>query len=525
MDVQSYPFEESMVNLASGPHIEESMVNHILRVHGDMLQREGATEMFDRISRQERDRLFSGLTAEGHMQAMLAADEGGLGWRLATSVARPANLGALVASAPKVRSMAAAAVHAGLLRAGQVEDHLESWTRRVEDAYLDELDEVERVKAEDYLSKARRAAEDQWLAVSRGGGGEVVPAPRADATYGQEISPDLDADPESSSRIFAGPHLQKELAKLQDCTRLRSLEGISRQQSNWPQLQRLQELRHPQVSHQWLWHLDSHRGAVLTQSDYVSCVQKRLGAQCYQGDESCRLCGSPLDPQLNHSEVCATAEATRGHYACVRALVEGLRLADGAVTTEPRGLTSTQARPADILTTAAVPGRSAALDVCIASPDAAAAQEDAAEAAFQRKLHHYRHVIPELAAAGIAFRPMIWTADGRPHPAATRTLHFAAKQAVNRGAGSSSTPKALVRRWQNEVQIAIMRRRAAMARAVLPRPSDRAMWLLTGYSHLQASSGMREPRIEDADGLGELPESVFEEEEEESPVEDDMDDA
>ena len=116
---------------------------------------------------------------------------------------------------------------------------------------------------------------------------------------------------------------------------------------------------------------------------------------------------------------------------------------------------------------------------------------------------------------------MIWTADGRPHPAATRTLHFAAKQAVNRGAGSGSTPKAFVRRWQHEVQVAIMRRRAAMARAVLPRPSDQAMWLLTGYSHLQASSGMREPRIEDAD-VGELLESVLEED---AAEEEDMVDA
>ena len=106
----------------------------------------------------------------------------------------------------------------------------------------------------------------------------------------------------------------------------------------------------------------------------------------------------------------------------VLAVVDGLRVADPAVTTEPRGLTSTQARPADIFTSAAVPGRSAALDVCIASPDAAAAGADAVESAFKRKLVHYRDVIPELHTAGIAFRPLIWSADGRPHPAATRTL-------------------------------------------------------------------------------------------------------
>ena len=39
----------------------------------------------------------------------------------------------------------------------------------------------------------------------------------------------------------------------------------------------------------------------------------------------------------------------------------------------------TQSRPADLLTTTAVPGRSAALDVCVASSNAAAARGDAQE--------------------------------------------------------------------------------------------------------------------------------------------------
>ena len=45
---------------------------------------------------------------------------------------------------------------------------------------------------------------------------------------------------------------------------------------------------------------------------------------------------------------------------------------------------------ADILTTAAVPRRSPALDVCVASSIAAAARGDAAQAAFDRELSHYR---------------------------------------------------------------------------------------------------------------------------------------
>ena len=38
--------------------------------------------------------------------------------------------------------------------------------------------------------------------------------------------------------------------------------------------------------------------------------------------------GSFLDPQLEHGEACSTAEAARGHCACVHAVVWGLKLAD-----------------------------------------------------------------------------------------------------------------------------------------------------------------------------------------------------
>ena len=175
-------------------------------------------------------------------------------------------------------------------------------------------------------------------------------------------------------------------------------------------------------------------------------------------------------------------------------LLSGLKLADAGVSTEPQGLTTTQDRPADILTTAAVPGRSAALDVCVASPNAAGAGGDAAEAAFRRKLRRYRRAIPELAAAGIAFRPMIWTADGRPHPAATRTLTFAAELATRRS--GQGTAKTMLRRWRHEIQISILKRRAAMTRSVLPALSDRDAWLLRGCSNGDAVQKGSEPCLE-----------------------------
>ena len=135
--------------------------------------------------------------------------------------------------------------------------------------------------------------------------------------------------------------------------------------------------------------------------------------------------------------------------------------------------------------------------MCIASPNAAAAQGDAAEAAFRRKLRHYWHVIPQLASAGIMFRPLVWTADGRPHPAAFRTLRYA----LNRAAGQRNEQvksTQLRARWRHEMMTAILRRRAAMVRSVFPRPLRRAAWLLTGLAEDCVTGAGRSAQI-DAD--------------------------
>ena len=143
----------------------------------------------------------------------------------------------------------------------------------------------------------------------------------------------------------------------------------------------------------WFYLLAACAGSVLTPHDYIR---------------------SFLDRQIEHGEICSTAEATPGHFACVHAVLGGLKLADPGITTEPTGLTETQSRLVDLFTPAAVPGRSAALDVCVASPNAATARGDAARAVFDRQLSLYRH-------QGILYRLLVWTADGRPHPAVTRT--------------------------------------------------------------------------------------------------------
>jgi hypothetical protein len=87
-----------------------------------------------------------------------------------------------------------------------------------------------------------------------------------------------------------------------------------------------------------------------------------------------------------------------------------------------------------------------------------------------------------------------------------RTLRFAADIAVTRN-GQQATAGALVSRWQHEVQIAILRRRAAMARAVLPRASAQELWLLTGQTDRDINDGDRAPPL-DEDGASVMAESA-----------------
>ena len=133
----------------------------------------------------------------------------------------------------------------------------------------------------------------------------------------------------------------------------------------------------------------------------------------------------------------------------------------------------------------------------MASPNAAGAAGDAAEAAFKRKLRRYRVEIRQLDAAGICYRPLVWTSNGRPHPAVTRTLRFVAEQVANR---SEQQPKAseVLARCRHEIQVAIQRRRAAMTRAVLPKLGATDEWLLTGQAGGVPSSDRRAAPLDDA---------------------------
>ena len=73
-------------------------------------------------------------------------------------------------------------------------------------------------------------------------------------------------------------------------------------------------------------------------------------------------------------------------------------------------------RLADILTSAAVPGRLAALDIGVTGPDASGAGADCCDAMFNRKRADYAAHLDGLEAEGVVYKPMVWSCFGRAHP-------------------------------------------------------------------------------------------------------------
>ena len=237
------------------------------------------------------------------------------------------------------------------------------------------------------------------------------------------------------------------------------------------------------------------RGRVCGKCLDTARLQKRLGNRIWVGGGHCRRCGSFLNPQLQRAE---NLKQRRSHAGAL----------NPGITTEPRRLTALQSRPTDILTATAVTGRTAALDVCVASSVAAAARGDAAQAAFDRKLSHCRNFIGESRQQNIHYRPLVWTADGWPHPAVTRTRQYATDIASSRNVQHMSA-KSLHRRWKHEIQVALLRRRAAMARAVLPNPSARAVWLFAGIIDRALHRWRRVPALDGGPGDHDLDEMTM----------------
>ena len=208
------------------------------------------------------------------------------------------------------------------------------------------LTTLENPTARLYLQKAAQAADESWQPAVQGHNGPTITSPTILEI--EQSGSHLIARQRKRLRTtfttlrnsrLSAPQLQAQLARLFDRTRLRRLENTLRTQGAWQQVTRIEDVCHTQVSHEWFYHLHAGAGRVLTPYDYITNVQKKLG---YTGFGQCR-----------HWIILGLS---------IHAVLGRLRLAVPGITRERRGLTETQSRPADLFTTAAVPGRSAAQD-------------------------------------------------------------------------------------------------------------------------------------------------------------------
>ena len=203
--------------------------------------------------------------------------------------------------------------------------------------------------------------------------------------------------------------------------------------------------------------------------EYITAIRLRLGADHVTEALACQSCGRAVfDTTGTHALCCAPGVSTRGHNDVRNELLDFVRLADfinqlkncGFIVCAP-GL-----RPADVLTSAASPGWTSALDIGVASPDARHAGEDCAEAMRVRKRGVYARHLSALEAEGVQYRPLVWSCWGREHPDTTAVLTQLARQAARRHGMLCFSP--LLRRVRARVGAALARRAAAMLRACLP---------------------------------------------------------
>ena len=159
---------------------------------------------------------------------------------------------------------------------------------------------------------------------------------------------------------------------------------------------------------------------------------------------------------------------------------ELVTLADPSAEREVEGLIPSRPyrRPADVPTSAALPGSLAALDIGVKAPDAVGAGEDCVETMRRDKVAEYEADRPELEEQGIYYRPLTFSAYGRPHPEVSAIMTTIAQRAARRR--GIANHEEILRRAQVKVGVQIARRAARMVLACLPRRSASEAALLFG---------------------------------------------
>ena len=222
-------------------------------------------------------------------------------------------------------------------------------------------------------------------------------------------------------------------------------------------------------------------GPTFTPVEYVTAVRLRLGGA---GLEEFALCGrcvaSLIDASAAHALCCANSVV--GHNSVRDELHAAASCCDPSAEIEPLGLIPSRPllRPADILSSAALPGRLTAMDVGVASPHAAGAGADCTQSMVLIKKVFYAPFFAELRSGGITYMPVIWSAYGRPHPDAVRVLSAIARATARRR--GSHDFRVLAQRLAARVASALWRRAANMVLACWPAPAGGGSHYVVGTS-------------------------------------------
>ena len=400
-------------------------------------------------------------------RASLGVRDGGLGLRRA----QESQLPAFLASRTEARSLATDL-------ASSLPDELQaslfaSWDADVAAAlskWQEELGPGTGAAAVQLLSAgASRAQRRVWRLAGD------LPANLAPASVTREqlqqslLAPMGAEDPECPGSHVC--NLQTQLCDIASGAKVASIrDAYAGLPGGWSDIRMLDDLCARESDHTWLWLFGTNGGPHISKSDFCTAVRLRIGADVVPPEHCCACCGTAMGAGGKHALLCAPGESTRGHYA-VTAVVHVLAsLADPSSCSEPLGLVPSRPalRPADVLTSAAF-SHLAALDVCVASPDAGGAGTDACAAGAVRKADQYKDILAELQEEGYTYHPLVWSAWGRPgHQALSAVRTLAAAVARRRGLGDA---QALEARARGLIGAAIWKRAASMVRICLNRPT------------------------------------------------------
>ena len=105
---------------------------------------------------------------------------------------------------------------AGLVPAERLDHRLDRLIGSAEASYLSVLDELEQVQAEEFLRRAKAAAEQAWQSVMSGASGPEPAAPRVNASSDSDEDDDVWGSRRRRSGRVNASHLQREVSILTD---------------------------------------------------------------------------------------------------------------------------------------------------------------------------------------------------------------------------------------------------------------------------------------------------------------------